>query len=178
MQMAQLIMKRPPGAAELPPESPITVREATRDDAAAIAQLLGAAFPEQQWDLARAQADLFDAAEVAAVYVIEEHGRVVATASVRYHPRFPESGYVHWVGVDPAERGRRLGTVVMARVMRRFAADGRASSILETDDFRLPAIASYLGQGFIPHYTDPDHEERWSRVFEQLAQARRTKGNA
>jgi mycothiol synthase len=175
--MAQLVMKRPPGAAELPPESPIKVREATRADAAAIAQLLGEAF-EQPWDVARAQSDLFDAVEVAAVYVIEEHGRIIATASVRYHPRFPDSGYVHWVGVDPAQRGRRLGTVVMARVMRRFAADGRTSSILETDDFRLPAIISYLGQGFIPHYAEPDHEERWSKVFEQLAQARRTKGNA
>jgi mycothiol synthase len=61
----------------------------------------------------------------------------------------------------------------MAAVLRRFAADSRKSSILETDDVRLPAIASYLGQGFIPHYTDPDHEDRWSRVFEQLAQSRR-----
>lgn len=176
--MPQLIMKRPPGAADLPPESPIKVREASREDAEAIARLLGAAFPELQWDLARALKDLFDAAEVAVVYVIEERGKIIATASVRYHPRFPDSGYVHWVGVDPTQRGRRLGTVLMARVMRRFAADGRTSSILETDDFRLPAITSYLGQGFIPHYTDPDHEDRWSKVFEQLAQARRTKGNA
>lgn len=176
--MSQLVMKRPASATELPPESPIKVREARRDDAGAIAQLLGAAFPEQQWDVARAHKDLFDAADVAVVYVIEEEGRIIATASVRYHPRFPDAGYVHWVGVDPTQRGRRLGTVVMARVMRRFAADGRASSILETDDVRLPAITSYLGQGYIPHYTDPDHEERWSKVFEQLAQARRTKGNA
>jgi len=73
--------------------------------------------------------------------------------------------------------GRRLGTVVMAKVIRRFFADGRTFSILETDDFRLPAIASYLGQGFIPHYIDPDHEGRWSKVFEQLAQGRRTAGN-
>jgi mycothiol synthase len=176
MKMAQLIMKRPPGAAPLPAESPVRVREATPQDAPAIARLLGAAFPELEWDVARVGKDLFDPPDVAVTYVVEDGGKLVATASVRYHERFPGAGYVHWVGVDPAQRGRRLGTVVMARVMRRFAADGRTFSILETDDFRLPAIASYLGQGFIPHYTDPDHEERWSKVFEQLAQGRRKSG--
>lgn len=175
--MAQLVMKRPPGAAPLPPESPVTVREATRGDAAALARLLGAAFPELQWDVARVDKDMFDPADVPATYVVDEGGRIVATASVRYNERFPGAGYVHWVGVDPAQRGRRLGTIVMARVMRRFVADGRTFSILETDDFRLPAITSYLGQGFIPHYTESDHEDRWSKVFEQLAQGRRTAGN-
>jgi mycothiol synthase len=61
----------------------------------------------------------------------------------------------------------------MDRVQRHFLADGRNFSILETDDFRLPAIASYLGQGFVPQYADLDHEDRWSRVFEQLALFRR-----
>jgi mycothiol synthase len=175
--MPQLVMKRPSAAAPLPPESPVRVREAIRADADGLARLLGAAFPELEWDVARVNRDLFDPQDVAATYVVEDGGKIVATASVRYHERFPGAGYVHWVGVDPAQRGRRLGTVVMARVMRRFLADGRTFSILETDDFRLPAIASYLGQGFIPHYTDPDHEERWSKVFEQLAQGRRTAGN-
>ncbi len=173
--MAQLVMKRPP-AAPPPPESPIIVREATREDAAELVRLLGAAFPELEWDVARTFRDLFDAPDVPVTYVIADNDRLVATASVRYHERFPGAGYVHWVGVDPAARGRRLGTVVMARVMRRFLSDGRTFSILETDDFRLPAIASYLGQGFIPYYTDSDHEERWSRVFEQLAHGRRTSG--
>jgi mycothiol synthase len=64
----------------------------------------------------------------------------------------------------------------MAAVMQRFAEDGRMSSILETDDVRLPAIASYLSQGFIPHYTESDHQLRWSKVFEELAKGRRNKG--
>jgi mycothiol synthase len=172
-QMAQLLMKRPRGAPALPPVSPIAVREATRADTEQLAGLLGAAFAELEWDVARVNKDLFDAPDVPVTYVIEDGGKLVATASVRYHARFPESGYVHWVGVDPAARGKRLGTVVMEAVMRRFAADGRTSSILETDDVRLPAIASYLGQGYIPQYADPDHEDRWSAVFIQLTAARR-----
>jgi ribosomal protein S18 acetylase RimI-like enzyme len=173
MKMAQLMMKRPVGASDLPPASPIAVREASRSDGPQLAAVLGAAFPEMEWDVARVNKDLFDATDVPVTYVIEDNGLIVATASVRYHARFPESGYVHWVGVDPKSRGRRLGSVVMARVMRRFAADGRQSCILETDDIRLPAIASYLGQGYVPQYPDVDHEPRWSRVFEQLAQSRR-----
>ncbi len=176
--MAQLVMKRPPGAPALPPEGPMAVREAGSGDAAGLARLLAAAFPEQRWDVGRVNKELLDPPDVPVTYVIEEDGQIVATASVRYNERFPGAGYVHWVGVDPARRGRRLGTVVMTRVMRRFEADGRAFSILETDDFRLPAIASYLGQGFIPHYTDADHEVRWSKVFEQLAQGRRNAGRA
>jgi mycothiol synthase len=47
--------------------------------------------------------------------------------------------------------------------------------VLETDDPRLPAIASYLGMGFVPLYAAPDHETRWSAVFAQLAVAWRKK---
>jgi ribosomal protein S18 acetylase RimI-like enzyme len=172
--MAQLVMYRPIGANPLPEESAVPVRAATRADGPQMAAVLGAAFPEMKWDEARVHADLTDATDVPVTFVIEERGKIVATASVRYNPKFPDSGYVHWVGVDPAHRGKQLGTVVMAKVMRRFLADGYKTVILETDDFRLPAIASYLGQGFIPHYTETDHEERWSKVFEQLAQSRRT----
>lgn len=173
--MAQLVMKRPAGASS-PPEVAVSIRVAVPADADRIGHLMAAAFPELTWDAKRAHSDLFDAADVPVTYVIEDDGKIVATASVRYTDRFPGAGYVHWVGVDPAYRGRRLGTIVMSRVLHRFAEDGRLFSILETDDFRLPAIASYLGQGFIPHYTDGDHELRWSKVFENLAQGRRAAG--
>lgn len=174
--MAQLVMKRPPGASALPPPTEDAVRAAIPADAEAIGRLMAGAFPELTWDTRRAHTDLFDAPDVPVTYVIDDGPKIIATASVRYTERFPGAGYVHWVGVDPAYRGRRLGTIVMTRVLRRFAEDGRDFSILETDDFRLPAIASYLGQGFVPHYTDGDHELRWSKVFEHLAQGRRIAG--
>ncbi|MBI4922441.1 MAG: GNAT family N-acetyltransferase [Devosia nanyangense] len=171
------MMKRPPGAPPPPSAGPIAVRPAGAADAHALSKLLASAFPEQVWDGARVHKELLDAADVAVTYVIDEGGRPVATASVRYVERFPDSGYVHWVAVDPRHRGQRLGTVVMETVIRRFLADGRESAILETDDVRLPAIASYLGQGFIPHYSDVDHEDRWSAVFSHLARSRRAARN-
>lgn len=176
--MAQLMMKRPTGAPPLGAASPVPVRAARLADAAQLARVLGAAFPEQEWTVDRVHQDLLDASDVPVTFVIDDGEQVVATASVRYQARFPDSGYVHWVAVDPRHRGQRLGTIVMDAVLRRFEADGRLSAILETDDVRLPAITSYLGQGFIPHYSDVDHEDRWSAVFTNLAVARRNlKGN-
>ena len=172
--MAQLVMKRPQGAAEYDRDSIIAVREATNADADAMAALLGSAFPELEWNAARVRKDLLDATDVHAVFVIDDGGGITATASVRYVERFPDSGYVHWVAVDPRHRGKRLSHVVMGRVLGRFLDDGKQSAILETDDVRLPAITAYLGLGFIPYYTDTDHEDRWSRVFTLLGQSRHT----
>lgn len=168
--MTQLVMLRPPEVPLAALSGAPPVRRATAADTPALARLLGAAFPEQDWPEDRVRRDLLAAADVPATFVVEETGGLIATASVRYTERFPDSGYVHWVAVDPAARGRRLARVVMDAVIRTFIADGRTSAILETDDPRLPAIASYLGQGFIPHYRDPDHAQRWSRVFMTMAQ--------
>lgn len=170
--MSQLMMKLPTLKIAEAVGNP-SMREADAADSAGLAHLLGAAFAEQKWTVDRVVGELLEADDVAATYVIDGDDGPVATASARYVQRFPESGYVHWVAVDPAHRGKRLGTLIMATVLQRFSADGRHSAILETDDYRLPAIASYLGQGFIPHYVDSDHEDRWSLVFQQLANGRK-----
>ena len=153
-----------------------SVRTANAADADGLARLLGTAFPEMEWSADRARKDLLDAPDVKATFVIEESGTLLATASARYFDeRFPGVGYVHWVAVDPAARGRGLFDVVMAAVENRFAADGRPVAFLETDDVRLPAIGAYLRRGYIPQYTESDHEERWSKIFTQLAEGRKGK---
>lgn len=172
--MAQLQMKLPSLAGVLPDARP-DLRVATDRDAKALARLLGAAFPELEWSGDRARRDLFGDASVAAIYVIDGPDGLLATASARYHAPFPGVGYVHWVGVDPAVRGRALGTVVMNAAMARFVADGFSSAVLETDDTRLPAITSYLAQGFVPQYPDASHEARWSAVFAAQAAWRRAR---
>jgi GNAT superfamily N-acetyltransferase len=171
--MAQLVMKRPAGGPVIPAAS---VRAATPSDAEALGRLLGAAFPEMDWSAERARKDLLEASDVKATFVIDEDDKLLATASARYFTaRFPEGGYVHWVAVDPAARGRGLFDVVMAAVHRQFDADGKPVAFLETDDQRLPAIAAYLRLGYVPHYTESDHESRWSKIFTQLAEGRRGK---
>ena len=171
--MAQLVMKRPAGDGVAQQSS---VRTANSADAEALGRLLGAAFPEMEWSAERARKDLLEASDVKSTFVVEEGGKLLATASARYFvARFPDGGYVHWVGVDPAARGRGLFDVVMAAVQQQFNADGKPVAFLETDDQRLPAIAAYLRLGYVPHYTESDHEGRWSRIFTQLAEGRRGK---
>lgn len=167
-------MKRPAETGQFGRAFPIRLAKA--EDAEGLSRLLASAFPEMQWDSARARKDLLDAPDVAATFVIEDNGRLLATASARYFDaRFPNVGYVHWVAVDPVARGRGLFDAVMAAVENRFRADGRPIAMLETDDVRLPAIAAYLRRGYVPQYTEADHEERWSRIFSRLAESRREK---
>jgi mycothiol synthase len=157
------------------PVSDTSVRAAGPADAVELARLLGAAFPEIEWTSDRVARDLLDEPSVAEVLVIEGENGLLATASARYVEQFPTAGYVHWVGTDPAFRGRSLGRSVCLAVLDRFRRDRRTAAVLETDDPRLPAIASYLGMGFVPLYAAPDHETRWSAVFAQLAVAWRKK---
>jgi len=172
--MAQLLMKLPSLAGFLP-VARSDLRLAKDRDAAGLACLLAAAFPEIKWSADKARQDLFGDPSVAAVYVIDGPEGLLATASARYHATYPGLGYVHWVGVDPAARGQALGTAVMNAVLARFGADGLAAAVLETDDARLPAITSYLAQGFVPQYPDADHQGRWSAVFAAQAAWRQNK---
>jgi len=45
-----------------------------------------------------------------------------------------------------------------------FRDHGFAESLLNTDDFRLPAIAMYLSLGFQPEHREEAHRARWSAI--------------
>lgn len=172
----QLAMRRPAGLPVPSPEASASVRHATPEDTSGLTRLLAASFPEMTWDEARSRRALLEAADVDAVFVATDGPSIIATASARYSAQFPDEGYVHWVAVDPARRGQNLSQVMLACVLREFEARG-LPAILQTDDERLPAIAAYLRDGFIPAYLDTDHQLRWSAVFTQLAEWHRKARN-
>lgn len=101
-------------------------------------------------------------------------GRPVASACAwRSAPEERALGTVHMVCAIPAHRGRGLGRLVTLAVLHYLRGRGFRSADLTTDDFRLAAIKSYLGLGFVPVYrTDAaradDHEARWSAIFATL----------
>ena len=135
-----------------------------------LAATLTAAFGEP-WGVEAVRRVLTESPDVRAVYVAAHGGRPVATASSRYLPeRFGGSGIVHWVGTHPEHAGRGLGLALVARVLDDFAERGYPDAVLQTDDFRLPAIRMYLKLGFTPVYEveGEDHRARWSAVFERL----------
>jgi mycothiol synthase len=152
------------------------LRLARTEDEPAIAATLTAAFEptstqRQVFDVARVRRELTEAPDVDATFVAVWQGTAVATASSRWLPeRFPDAGYVHWVGTDPAHKRRGLAGALLGEVFAHFAKVGRTHAVLETEDHRLPALHSYLRLGFTPVYevSGEDHRPRWSTIFQAL----------
>lgn len=170
-QQPQLFMRRP-NLDALPPLEPppgYTVRLMRPGEEALVAAALLGAFPDYVWTAEKVLNSLVNAPDVTATYVVAWEDTPVATASARDAPnRWPGSGYLHWVGVRPDHWGKRLGRLVTVRVLHHFRAAGCRDSVLETDDFRLPAIRIYLALGYVPENYHPNHAERWEKVLEAL----------
>lgn len=79
-----------------------------------------------------------------------------------------EVGYVHMVGVASAHTGRKLGKWVSLAVLIYFRDCGFRCAMLDTDDFRIPAIKTYLNLGFVPVYIEDGQPKRWRAIFEKL----------
>ncbi len=77
-------------------------------------------------------------------------------------------GYVHMVGVVGEHTGHKLGKWVSLAVLIYFRDNGFISAMLDTDDFRVPAVKTYLNLGFIPVYVEEEQIERWQKIFEKL----------
>jgi len=137
-----------------------------------LAEVLAAAFPDYPWDFDKVCRDLRDPDDIETVYVIAHEGKLVATATARYVPDwYPDSQYVHWVGVHSEHRGKQLGKWLTVRVMEHGREAGRRDVVLETDDFRIPAIKVYLNLGYIPECRRDVDEERWRAVGEVLGRS-------
>src|SRR4029077_10740137 len=108
------------------------------------------------------------AKDVQAIYVIAGAEGLVATASARLMDLYPGSGYLHWVAVDPAFRGRRLGPYISLLVLRHFKDLALRDAIVETHDFRLAAVRTYLRLGFVPEWRDRAEQQRWACLLPRL----------
>ncbi|SHE36419.1 mycothiol synthase [Caldanaerobius fijiensis DSM 17918] len=90
----------------------------------------------------------------------------VATASAWHRPKFGNDvGYLHMVGVLSTHTGKGLGLQVSLAALHRMASEGKISAVLETDDFRIPAIKTYLKLGFKPVIVHENQVQRWENIF-------------
>jgi mycothiol synthase len=181
--VAQLFMSHPGPLADLPePELPsgFSFRPATTDDADELAELVTAAYDpvhDTPWDGARMQTELLEAADVLQTWVaVDAQGRIHATASERLLPYiYPEgTGYVHFVGTLRDSQGLGLGRAITLRVLRGFVDRGLTKAVLNTADFRLPAVRLYLQLGFIPEYREDSERSAWSALFQHSLMAERS----
>jgi mycothiol synthase len=144
------------------------IRTATSNDAARLAVLLSHAFLEE-WDESRVRSLLLDHPDVPVTLVVDFDERIVATASYQVFPRdFPDSGWVHYVGADPAHAGIGLGYSITRAVLAESVNRRKTDVRLTTDDWRLSAIRTYLNLGFEPDLWHESHKDRWSAVLSEL----------
>jgi len=102
--------------------------------------------------------------------VCQASGQIAATAMATHcpTPELPFAGELGWVAADPAHQGKRLGRAVCAAALDRFKRAGYRCVYLRTDDWRLPAIRTYLRLGFVPLLVAPEMRERWRVLCEKL----------
>lgn len=98
-------------------------------------------------------------------FVIDSAGQITGTATGWLKPG---KGYVHMVGIRTDFRGKGLAKPLSAAVVKYLQEKGCSRIVLDTDDFRLPAIKVYLGLGFVPVLHDSDMRERWLAVMRAL----------
>jgi mycothiol synthase len=125
------------------------------------------------WDRPRLD-DLMAGAQAAlpldGIFFATHADRPIGTACTLLHPDGRGSvAELGWVAVAPEHRGHRLGRQVCWAVLDYIRQLGHAYAYLLTDDFRRPAIATYLRLGFEPEITDPSHPRRWAALREALA---------
>jgi mycothiol synthase len=103
------------------------------------------------------------------IFFIRSRGTPIATASA-WHVRrvMAGAGVLHYVGVVKKHQGRRLGHWVSLAALRRMRAERRQRATLQTDDFRIPAIQTYLRLGFEPLIVHENQRQRWRRVFRAM----------
>ena len=75
-------------------------------------------------------------------------------------------GRIHMVACKPDFRGRGLGNLMMAKAMTVVKEAGMETCALVTDDWRIPAIKTYLKVGFAPDLdSEADYKARWDAIF-------------
>lgn len=102
--------------------------------------------------------------------ILDRTGTVVATASCWQSARFPSGSMnLHWVATEPTHGGRGLGTAVSVDALQQGVREGQQRAFLQTDDFRVAALKTYLRLGFEPVITHDSHVQRWRDILSQLS---------
>ncbi len=150
-----------------------TIRSYREGDAAdwcrLISSWIGGNYAEEEFRQSTAGDAGFDPE---GLFFAEKDGELVGTACAVYRKSAPaDMGYVHMVAVDPEHQGHGLGRAVTVAVLHRLRARGFKRAVLETDDWRVPAICLYLSLGFEPAFKHESHEPRWRAIKEKLGTA-------
>lgn len=72
--------------------------------------------------------------------------------------------FLHYIAVNPEHRGHKLGEALISAVLKKHLEDNLTGCFLTTDDFRVPAIKTYIKLGYLPVLWSDDARERWEKL--------------
>ena len=98
------------------------------------------------------------------------YGEEAVATSTAIIDRSPANkiGYLHMVGAFSGYKGKRLGFEVSLACLLKMKSEGMTECTLTTDDFRFPAIVTYLNLGFLPKIVHENQYERWKQILMQV----------
>jgi GNAT superfamily N-acetyltransferase len=100
--------------------------------------------------LAEADVELTGDGSLVTGRVLDDDGRVLATGAAAYRDDW--AGF-RGIEVEPSERGRGLGLLLMSRLLEWAAERGATTAYLQVLDDNARAFALYDGLGFTVHHT-------------------------
>ena len=93
---------------------------------------------------------------------------IVAVTFASQRSLEPMVGGLDFVACHPDHRGKRFGRAVCTAVLKYLVDRGYGRVTLTTDDWRLPAIKTYLALGLVPEMCREDMPGRWRVIYEKL----------
>ncbi len=100
------------------------------------------------------------------VFIVESDGRPVATTSILLWDNNKEAR-VHMVAAKSECRGKGVGGLLADIANAAAYESGCERATLSTDEFRVPAVRSYLRGGFLPVIMDGEMEARWEKWLKE-----------
>ena len=102
------------------------------------------------------------------VYYLNINGEDVATLTAVENDNYKGEGWLRVLGLKKSASGKGLGKLMMLIALHKLKERGYKTAVLSTDDFRTPALCTYLGLGFKPVYNHESHQERWLKLKQTL----------
>jgi GNAT superfamily N-acetyltransferase len=101
------------------------------------------------------------------VYVLlNERNEPIGTGNSWQTPG--NDGYISWVGVAPAYRGRSLGAHLTNYCLRDMKRRGLTTAMINTEKDNFPALGTYLKCGFVPSPRSEEDVAHWAEIRKRL----------
>lgn len=95
------------------------------------------------------------------VFFVEKEGKTMATMTILLKEN--NMGYLHMVAANPRYRGEGVGKYLADCAAAALYELGCTACTLDTQEYRVAALRSYLRAGFKPVLHEDDMEERWTK---------------